>query len=37
MRVSVSGCFAFCTGTNGDVAPTNVSETAGSTRDPDVQ
>lgn len=29
-------CFALCTGRNGDVAPTNVNETAGSSRDRDV-
>lgn len=33
MSKSASGCFAFWTGTNGDVAPANVNETAGSTRD----
>lgn len=37
VNVNVSRCFAFCSGTNGDIARTNEKETAGSTCDPDVQ
>lgn len=36
VNVRVSGCFAFCTRTNGDVVSTNVNKTAGPTCDPDV-
>lgn len=37
VKMSVLGCFAFCTGTNGDVTPANVDGTAGSVWDPEVQ